>query len=166
MEALRHEKKQLAFPFADSLPSAAFNLGPRTVCTPHRDAKNLSFGICCITALGSFDPATGGHLVLEELQLVVEFPPGATALIPSAVVMHSNTDIQEGETRYSFTQYASGSLFSYVNNGMRTTKDVMLTLPAEAKAEWRREGRERWSRGLAMFPFFTDYRSSALQSDK
>lgn len=162
MAVLRRDKERLVFPFVDSLPSAAFNLGPRTVCTPHRDAKNLSFGICCITALGSFDPTTGGHLVLEELRLVVEFPPGATALIPSAVVTHSNTDIQQGERRYSFTQYASGSLFAYVDNGMRTTKDVMLTLSAAEKAEWRREGRERWSRGLAMFPFFADYKSLAL----
>ena len=96
-------------------------------------------------ALGSFDPATGGHLVVEELQLVIEFPTGMTALIPSAVVMHSNTDIQEGERWYSFTQYASGSLLAYINNRMRTTKDVMLTLPTDAKGEWRCEGHEQWS---------------------
>lgn len=157
METLRRKKENLVFPFVDSLPSAAFNLGPRTVCIPHCDAKNLSFGICCITALGSFDPVTGGHLVLEELKLVVEFPPGATVLIPSAVVMHSNTSIQEGETRYSFTQYASGSLFSYVENGMRTTKDVMLNMTLEQKTEWKQKGGERWGRGLTMFPFIQDY---------
>lgn len=134
MEALRQEKRHLAFPFVDSLPSAAFNLGPRMVCTPHHDTKNLSFGICCITALGCFDPVAGGHLVLEELQLVVEFPPGATVLIPSAVVTHSNTTIQ-GERRYSFTQYASSTLFSYVKNGMRTTRSLLLALSLEEKAE-------------------------------
>jgi hypothetical protein len=37
--------------------------------------------------------------------LVMEFPPRAT------VLMHYNLRIQQGETRYSFTQYAAGSLF-------------------------------------------------------
>ena len=162
MEALCREKTNLEFPFVDSLPAAAFNLGPRTVCVPHRDAKNLSFGICCITALGDFDPSAGGHLVLEELELVVTFPPGATVLIPSAVVTHSNTSIQEGERRYSFTQYASGSLFSYVENGMRTAKDVVSNLSPEQMGEWKREACKRWSRGLAMFPSISDYMSPGL----
>ena len=162
MELLCREKTNLEFPFVDSLPAAAFNLGPRTVCVPHRDAKNLSFSICCITALGDFDPSAGGHLVLKELDLVVMFPPGVTVLIPSAVVTHSNTSIQEGERRYFFTQYASGSLFSYVENGMRTAKDIVLNLSPEQMGEWKREACERWSRGLAMFPSISDYMSPGL----
>ena len=93
MEALQWEKRHLESPFVQSLPAVAFNLGPRTVCILHHDAKNLSFGICCITALGDFDPTAGGHLVLEELKLLVEFPSGVTVLIPSVVVMYSNPGI-------------------------------------------------------------------------
>ncbi|KAF8879430.1 hypothetical protein CPB84DRAFT_1751652 [Gymnopilus junonius] len=79
-------------PFLNSVfPSTMFNLGPRTVCYPHRDFANLSFGFCAITALGSFNPKKGGHLVLWECGLVIEFPqdqpssfhhPSSPTLIP------------------------------------------------------------------------------------
>ncbi|KAJ7780369.1 hypothetical protein B0H14DRAFT_3507601 [Mycena olivaceomarginata] len=39
------------------------------------------------------------------------------ALIPSAVVVHSNTPIQEDEERYLLIQYSAGSLFRWVANG-------------------------------------------------
>jgi len=78
-------------------PAATFNLGPRTVCVQHRDAANLAYGWCAITALGNFNPASGGHLILWDMKLVIEFPPGATVLIPSSVMVHSNTRLQEGD---------------------------------------------------------------------
>ena len=144
------------------MPAAAYNLGPATVCRPHRDSANLAFGICAITALGRFDPKKGGHLVLRELGLVVEFPPGATALIPSAVITHYNSRIQEGETRYSFTQYAAGSLFSYVDNGMRSDKEVVEKLDMETDEPFRRSAarKGRWAKGLALFPHVDEYLSS------
>jgi len=55
-------------------PAATFNLGPRTVCVQHRDAANLAYGWCAITALGNFNPASGGHLILWDMKLVIEFP--------------------------------------------------------------------------------------------
>lgn len=141
------------------MPAAAYNLGPATVCLPHRDSANLSFGICAITALGRFDPKRGGHLVLRELGLAVEFPPGATALIPSAVLTHYNTKIQEGETRYSFTQYAAGSLFSYIENGMKSNREVAQDPELEVGETLRRsEARgRRWEIGLGLFPHITEY---------
>jgi hypothetical protein len=100
-------------PFPRSIfPACTFNLGPATFTFPHRDVRNLSFGICAITSLGQFNPKTGGHLVLFDLKVVLEFPPGATVLIPSAIVEHGNTAIALGERRYSFVQFAAGSLFS------------------------------------------------------
>ena len=77
----------------------------------HRDAANLVYGWCAITALGNFNPTRGGHLILWDMKLVVEFPPSATVLIPSSLVVHSNTRLQEGEECMSFTQYAAGGLF-------------------------------------------------------
>ncbi|KAI9568137.1 hypothetical protein HD554DRAFT_2022563, partial [Boletus coccyginus] len=158
---LYRSSPQLRPPYETSImPAAAYNLGPATVCLPHRDSANLSFGICAITALGRFNPKTGGHLVLRELGLVIEFPPGATVLIPSAVLTHYNLKISEGETRYSFTQYAAGSLFCYVENGMRSEQDVtrdlkLSPLEKERHAEARRE---RWNHGMALFPHISDYK--------
>jgi hypothetical protein len=141
------------------MPAAAYNLGPATVCRPHRDSANLSFGICAITALGCFNPKAGGHLVLRELGLVVEFPPGATALIPSAVITHHNAKVQQGETRYSFTQYAAGSLFGYIENGMRSERKVKENpkLTSAEKVDRAQARHERWEQGLALFPHISNY---------
>ncbi|KAF8179315.1 hypothetical protein K438DRAFT_1769024 [Mycena galopus ATCC 62051] len=54
----------------------AFNFGPNAWTFKHRDVCNLPFGWCSVQALGKFDPRKGGHLVLWDLKLVVEFPPG------------------------------------------------------------------------------------------
>ncbi len=63
--------------FSNSVWAAtAFNFGPRTCSLRHRDFANLPFGWCSITSLGDFDPTKGGHLVLWELGLIIEFPPG------------------------------------------------------------------------------------------
>ncbi|KAJ6615271.1 hypothetical protein B0H10DRAFT_1949981 [Mycena sp. CBHHK59/15] len=94
----------------------------------------------------------GGHLVLHKFKLVIEFPSGATALIPSATVTHSNTPLQEGEEHFSFTQYAAGGLFRWVEYGHMKEGDFKLsdreawlaaTSPAACKA--------RVSAGLARF---------------
>ncbi|KAJ7829017.1 hypothetical protein B0H14DRAFT_3465980 [Mycena olivaceomarginata] len=66
--------------------AATFNLGPATVTLAHTDALNLAWGWCAITALGVFDPRRGGHLVLWDLCLIIQFPPGSTILIPSAIL--------------------------------------------------------------------------------
>ena len=65
--------------------AAAFNFGPQTCALRHRDFVNLPFGWCAVTALGDFDPTKGGHLVLWELDLVIEFPlgpPSSSPLLP------------------------------------------------------------------------------------
>ncbi|KAF7305855.1 hypothetical protein HMN09_00739500 [Mycena chlorophos] len=100
-------------------PSATFNFGPQTVTIPHLDLLNLAWGWCFITALGKFDPNRGGHLILWDLKRFIRFPPGATIAIPSALLRHSNVSIQQDETRYSFTQFAAGGLFQFVENGFR-----------------------------------------------
>jgi hypothetical protein len=75
-------------------------------------------------ALRCFNPKARGHLVLRELGLVVEFPLGTTVLIPSTVITHHNVKVQQGEMRYSFTQYAARLLFSYLENRMRSKRKV------------------------------------------
>jgi hypothetical protein len=122
-------------PFA----SLTVNFGPRTICVFHRDFANLAPGMCAITALGNYDHTKGGHIVLWELKLIIEFPPGTTVLIPSAFVTHANIPVAEDEIQYSFTQYSAASLYRYVENGFVSNK----TLFAQWKAEDRHNGREK-----------------------
>ncbi|KAF6761870.1 hypothetical protein DFP72DRAFT_1061171 [Ephemerocybe angulata] len=123
--AAQKNDPRLRRPFKESYwPALTFNFGPRTICHPHVDFLNFAAGWCGITALGDFDWKRGGHLVLWELRLVIQFPPGHTVLIPSALVTHSNVDVAEDETRYSFTQYAAGSLFRTIANGSKTNKQI------------------------------------------
>ena len=92
--------------------ASTYNLGPRTVCFKHTDFANLPFGMCAVTALGDFDPKKGGHLILWECGLIIEFPPGSTILLPSATISHSNVTVDRDERRYSFTQYTAGGAVS------------------------------------------------------
>ena len=103
-------------------PAATFNFGPWTITFPHTDPGNLAFGWCSIMALGMFNFRRGGQIILWDLGLVIDFPPGSTILIPSAVIRHSNTSIQASETRYSFTQYAARGLFRWFQKGSALIK--------------------------------------------
>ncbi|KAJ6571908.1 hypothetical protein B0H19DRAFT_1209087 [Mycena capillaripes] len=71
---------------------AAFNFGPNVWTFKHRDILNLPFG---------------RHLVLWDLMLVIEFPPGALVLILSATLSHSNVPVQPGDKHISFTQFTA-----------------------------------------------------------
>ncbi|KAF8078915.1 hypothetical protein FPV67DRAFT_1604272, partial [Lyophyllum atratum] len=87
-----------------------FNFGPHVVCRGHRDHLNWAPGGCIITSGGEFDYVRGGHIVLEEAKLIIEFPPGCSVIIPSACITHGNTPILESEHRISMTQYTAGGL--------------------------------------------------------
>ncbi|KAJ7804985.1 hypothetical protein B0H13DRAFT_2388016 [Mycena leptocephala] len=81
--------------------------------------------------LGRFDATKGGHLVLWDLELVVEFPHGALILLPSATIAHSNVPVGPGEERASFTQFTSGGIFRYVDNGCCTVNELAEEDPEE-----------------------------------
>ena len=115
---------RLRRPFCDSVfPAISINFTP-AVSVPHRDHANLADGLCWVLAGGSFDPKRGGHMVLHELKLLIEFPPGSSILFPSAILTHSNTAIQEGEERWSVTQFAAGGLFRWVEYGYHTIRNL------------------------------------------
>lgn len=150
--------------FANSIfPSITFNFGPNAICYPHVDFANVSFGWCVITALGHFNPRTGGHIVLWDLGLVIEFPPGSTILLPSAIIKHSNTSLSKGEIRYSITQYCAGGLLRWVYNNFRTDKSIEADIkagvyPAEAATQRLHDRRTRWRKGLDMFSLLSDFK--------
>ena len=137
----------LSQPFPETAFGAlTFNFGPDACTYPHKDMKNLSWGWCSVTALGEFDYRKGGHLVLWDMGIAVEFPAHSTILIPSAVVEHSNTAIGEGEKRQSATQYTAGGLFGWRAHGFGP---VGVSKRAEKKPE------EWWSAPKHMFSNMT-----------
>ncbi|KAF9531030.1 hypothetical protein CPB83DRAFT_868384 [Crepidotus variabilis] len=136
-------------------PAAAINCGPNVWTYHHRDSMNCPFGFCAITALGRFDPKFGGHLILRGLKLVIEFPPGATILIPSAVVVHGNIPVQPGDVRASFTQYCPGGLLRFVDNHFMTEKKLKKANKTEY-ARLMAEKPLRWKMGLGLLSKFDD----------
>ncbi|PPQ73935.1 hypothetical protein CVT26_006556 [Gymnopilus dilepis] len=146
----RHPHLKRLFP-SSIFAAASFNFGPQTACFKHKDFANLPFGLCAITALGNFDPKRGGHLVLWDLKLVIEFPAGSTILLPSAIVAHSNIPVGKGETRYSFAQYTAGNIFRWVENDFQLTKSFYASLSPDRLEEEKKKNAERWQFGLSLF---------------
>ncbi|KDR81127.1 hypothetical protein GALMADRAFT_61068 [Galerina marginata CBS 339.88] len=132
--------------------AATYNFGPQTTCYKHTDFANLPFGWCSVTALGSYDPTKGGHLILWDFHLVIEFPPGSTILIPSAIVAHSNTAVSTHETRYSFAQYTAGALFRWVANDHQKAAVYLKSLSEEETREVKVKNKARFQLGLSLFP--------------
>jgi hypothetical protein len=152
MGSFYHKNPNLQQPFVNSIWSVCtFNLGPRTCAFGHHDFANLTYEWCAITALGTFHYTKGGHLILWDCKLILEFPLGCTILIPSAAIFHSNTRITDHETQYSFTQYTAGALFRWVKHGFRSEKDYLATLTAEEIEEEHKLGLERAAVGAALF---------------
>ena len=122
--------------FPDSPWAAAtVNFGPKMACFRHLDSNNLAFGCCSITMLGKFDPVEGRHIILWECGVVVTFPPGSTIIILSACISHSNTAIQNHETRYSFTQYTAGGLFHFMEHNFQQNNEFWDSLNEGERAE-------------------------------
>ncbi|KAJ7436227.1 hypothetical protein FB451DRAFT_1061888 [Mycena latifolia] len=149
-EALHAHLPDLRRNFPHSVFScAAFNFGPNVWTFRHRDVLNVPFGWCAIQAAGPFDATKGGHLVLWDLKLAVEFPHGALILVPSATIAHSNVPVQNGDKRISFTQFTAGGLMRFVDNGFRTEAQLEAEDPLEFE---RLAGLKdsRWAMGLGL----------------
>ncbi|KAJ7263031.1 hypothetical protein C8J57DRAFT_1231629 [Mycena rebaudengoi] len=89
---------------------------------------------------------------MRKLKLLIDFPAGASLIVPSAFMDHGNTPIQAGETRYSLTQYAAGGLFRWVKYGFQTAKSL-LSLPGgkELVASFDGVPGSRWRWALDLF---------------
>lgn len=156
LDALFVHMPNLRRNFSNSIyPRAAFNLGDEVCTYVHVDVMNCPFGWCSIQALGSFDHTKGGHLVLPELKLIIEFPSGTLIYIPSAAVRHANTPIQEGESRSSFTQYCPGGLFRYVDNQFKTEAKLKKT-NKRLYHEIMAQKATRWAMGLGLWSKLED----------
>lgn len=160
MEKLLANHPEFIRPMQDTVFAAAsFNFGPDVVTYEHTDSGNKANGLCPIFCSGNFDPRKGGHLILRQLKLLVEFPPGCLALIPSATLMHGNVSIQPGEQRESFTQYAAGGLFRWVEYGCQSWNSLAADPLLLAKEMRSRE--TRWEQAVAQFST-----TSSLHADR
>ncbi|KAJ7159045.1 hypothetical protein C8R43DRAFT_882134 [Mycena crocata] len=130
-------------------PAATFNCGPDTFTFDHCDIQNLANGFCGVTSGGSFDHKRGGHMYLKQLRLVIEFPSGASLLIPSGCVNHGNTPPEE---RHSITQYAAGGLFRWVAYGFQSLKALLATEGGKKlKEEIDGPPGARWRSAMGLF---------------
>jgi hypothetical protein len=114
--------------------------------------------MCLIGALGAFDADQGRHLVCWDYDLIVCFPPGCSILIPSAVVTHSNTPIQDGEEWFSLIQYSAGGLFHWVNNGFQSNHSWLESATAEDVARREAERKAHCAAALKKFLCWKDVR--------
>ena|ERR1700759_2529993 len=162
LRMLHKEIPRLQWPFSNSIYTACtFNLGPTTATFAHLDHTNYPSTPCSIQSLGKFNPALGGHLILFDLGIFVQFPANCTALISSASLRHGNTPIQPNETRYSFTQYVVGSLIRWVTHG-----GPVCGLTNKERVENEERMDEGWKAQAARFSHWLDLDEHRLQVHK
>lgn len=151
MGKLEKEHQHLTRNRPDSIFAAASaNFGPTVLTFEHADFGNKANGICPIWCAGSFDSTKGGHLIVRQLNKVIQFPPGSMILISSATIQHGNVAIAPGETRVSFTQYSAGGLFRWVHYGFRSWKTLKAQDESRARAEEKARP-VRWKTAIQAF---------------
>jgi len=125
-----------------------------TVCFKHTDFANLPFGLCAVTSLGSYDATKGGHLVLWEYRLVIEFHRVSAGLHHLACIWSdcSNVPVQLDESQYSVVQYSAGALFRWVENGFQRSHDYLQSLSEAKVSEVRKNDTNRWALGRSLLP--------------
>lgn len=152
-EALYSHDPSCRHPFKNAVwPACTFNLGPQCCCRGHCDSANVPHGWCAVWALGDYDPTRGGHLILLEFGLIVEFPPGSLILLPSSTIRHGNTPVGPNEHCYSFTMYCAGGLFRWVHHGF--VPEWVLT-DAQHKEAYGPHG-YRWMEALSKYSVLED----------
>ncbi|KAK7020599.1 hypothetical protein VNI00_017728 [Paramarasmius palmivorus] len=119
----------------------------------HIDSLNLFCGICAVMAIGDFDYTRGGHLVLWDLGLVIEVPPGCTVYFPSALIEHSNIPIAKHESRSSIVQYSAAGLFRWVHNGGMSDREFRSRAHPKQLKSWKAHRKSRAASTMKA-PFF------------
>lgn len=127
--------------------ASSINLG-HAVTTDHHDWGNLLFGQCAVKSAGPYNHKKGGHLVLWDLKLIIEFPSGCIAFLPSAMIRHSNTSIGPSETRHSMTFFTASGLFRWRHNNFMSDKDFMAEAPTVERQAWEEHRENLWKVGL------------------
>ena len=101
--------------------------------------------------------------MLWDLDLVIEFPPGSTILLPSAAIAHSNTSIGRRESRCSFTQFTAGGLFRWTTHGGQKDADFFHGMSAADLDRVASDNAARCKFGLSLFSTFDEIREMQRQ---
>lgn len=145
-------------------PAMSANFPPNAYTRSHTDTGNKANGMCPIFSLGDFDPTNGGQLVLPDLKLIIEFPPGSLIFIPSATLLHGNIPVREGESRTSWTQYAAGGLFRWMRYGGCSWETLKKSNKKLAEEELARRG-SNWQEAVRHFPTVESLRQRGSRTD-
>ncbi|KAF9068747.1 hypothetical protein BDP27DRAFT_1223652 [Rhodocollybia butyracea] len=127
----------------------------------HRDGMNSAGACCSITSGGKFDPKKGGQLIIWDMKLIFDFPPGSTILLPSVLFRHSNIPVQKGDKRVSFTQYTAGGIHRWLEYGGRT-EDEFAAQDPEGFEQMLKERPERWRKVLDMFSTISELKAGVV----
>ncbi|KAL0069947.1 hypothetical protein AAF712_002842 [Marasmius tenuissimus] len=147
-EKLQVDNPGLVQNFANCCFAACtFNFG-KAVTRRHTDYLNLLFGMCAVLPFGNYNYEKGGHLILWDLKLVIQFPPGTIILLPSAMIEHSNVSIGKDERRSSITFYSAAGLFRWVSNGFVSDNEFRERASVKLRRQWTDYRDELWRTGL------------------
>ena len=127
--------------------SACVNGGGRVCTHNHTDRRNR-VGVCCVIAFGQFDHTKSARLVLEDLGIDIELPPGVPILLPSSLLRHRNTKIVGSDRRGSIVLWSAGDLSRWLQLGGRR---VGVLSPEERRA-WKAGLSRRVDSLMSLFP--------------
>ncbi|KAJ7055653.1 hypothetical protein C8F01DRAFT_994166, partial [Mycena amicta] len=140
----------------------AFNFGPQAATIFHRDWTDRAGKPCAVWAGGPFDHTKGGHIILYELKLILEFPPWTWIIFPSAVITHGNLPVQAGDKRVSIVQYTPGNLCRFIDNGFRT-EAKFKTANKKGYTQMIRDKASRWVNGLKLYSTMEELKECFLK---
>ncbi|THU93015.1 hypothetical protein K435DRAFT_670980, partial [Dendrothele bispora CBS 962.96] len=109
LDNLCNENPSLTLNFAKCCFAASSFNSKHTVTFPHHNSFNLLFGQCIVFTCGIFDyekMEKSGHLVLEDLELIIELPPSCIILLSSTLFWHSNIVISPHKSQHTFFDWA------------------------------------------------------------
>ncbi|KAL0058611.1 hypothetical protein AAF712_014707 [Marasmius tenuissimus] len=115
--------------------ACTFNFG-KAVTRRHTDYLNLLFGMCAVLPIGNYNFEKGGHLILWDLKLVIQFPPSTIILLPSAMIEHSNVLIGKDERWSSITFYSAAGLFRWVCNRFMSDNEFCERASVKVRRQW------------------------------
>jgi hypothetical protein len=87
------------------------------VTRDHVDCMDYTRAPCTLYNFGSNNYRTGGHLILHDAHLLVEFPPGSIISFYSSIMRHANTVVGCKEIRETLALYTAAGLMRYLQNG-------------------------------------------------
>ncbi|KAK7022082.1 hypothetical protein R3P38DRAFT_2532923, partial [Favolaschia claudopus] len=160
-EALEDQKAQLlsydpdaVYPCETSVFSAiTLELGgPHRILSPfgphgHFDPSTW----CIITSLGIYDFRLGGHIILWDIGWVLQFPPGASILLPPGLVRYSFVKVRPHESRYLLIQFAGSGIRRFFENGERKDEEFAAEATRDEFVEREAKRRESHLGALASF---------------